>query len=230
MGNSRYVFYCVTFSVATFLTLSGAASAELYQYTDADGVTHLTDDPQQVPPKLRDKSRREADAPPPEPKQTSFFDTVRPDSLSQNQLFSLDMKKPARKVAKPVGVQPQFVMGGTPATKAPGTATPQREPDKRLASPESAILFFRLAMREFSMRDIEACTTPDYWQHASTRFATMGSGALKGAESRIFSIEKTIQDSSRAEYSVVVVEAGGTEARYVMTVEKINGEWRISNF
>jgi hypothetical protein len=108
--------------------------------------------------------------------------------------------------------------------------TQPRDPDRRLASPESAILFFRLAMREFNMRDIETCPTPGYWQYTATRFATMGAGPLKGAESRIFSIEKTTHDADRAKFSVVLFEAGGAEVRYVMTVEKTNGERRISNF
>jgi len=80
------------------------------------------------------------------------------------------------------------------------------------------------------VQDLEECTTRDYWQRASGRLISVGYDALKEVESRIFTIEKRMQDALRAEFYVVVMETERKDSRYVMTLEKENDEWRISDF
>ena len=218
--NGFYYLEIFTFLIAVGLLANPfQANAELYQYTDNQGIIHFTDDPQKVPKSIRKKSMREG-APSLSPQDKKMIDglmkrgNIERDLQFSNSKELNDTTTILRESVRKELVDPEDL---------------NKPLDPRLSTPENAINLYRKALRTGNMRDLKACVTNSYWETMSPEFAAMGKQKMAQIEHEIATIEKIEQDNTYAKFEVIRLEEGN-KMSYPVSLENAFGNWKISTF
>lgn len=193
------------FAIFFSLFLAQLCLAEMYQYTDNEGVVHFTDNPQKVPVKLLEKSKKEI-----------------PSSLSTNKSYLTEHKPQKNRDDFAHGYQEKY--GDPEQTKYDD---PKETRDSRLSTPEGALDLFLSALRIGNLIDCKASVTGWFWHWYSASSEQAIKKDLLQMEKNISGriIAKSEQNEHRA-----VFQTKRNNSPIVGTIELINrfGNWKVN--
>ncbi len=196
------------------LILAQGCLADIYQYTDNEGVIHFTDDPQNIPAKLRGKTKKETEAPL----------TTRETNMLEH-MMQTDKTKDI-----PVQNSAEFKknlndFGDLYKEKHDD---PDQTKDARLSTPESALNLFRSALRTGNLQDFKASVTSRFLRGLESENNTPSiKKFMLELERRIAS--RTVSKGEQDEHSAVFELKEKNNGPIVGTIELINlfGNWKI---
>lgn len=212
---------CISFVMVIFAN-AHFASAEIYQYTDKQGVIHFTDNLQNVPASLRSKSLREG------PSSLSSQDKKIVEELMKRGAIEHDLQFSNTKEMKD-GVT--YLREAT-RKELVDPEELNKPLDPRLSTPEGTISVYREALRAGNMLELKACVTNRYWEKMAEVFTAMGKQKMTEIAKDIFThadIKKIRQYDSYADFELLVPE-GDKKMSYPVSVENVFGNWKISDF
>jgi Domain of unknown function (DUF4124) len=132
------------------LILAQVCLADIYQYTDNEGVVHFTDDPQNIPAKLRGKTKKETEAP-----------LTTKDTNMLEHMMQIDKTKDI-----PVKNSKEFKNNLNDFSEGYKEKydDPDQTKDSRLSTPDSALSLFHSALRTGDLKELRASVTSRFWQ------------------------------------------------------------------
>lgn len=218
-----YDCYCLIGFCLFFVMVADVrrVNAEIYQYTDNQGIIHFTDNPQNIPASIRSKSMREVPSSLSSQDNKIIGELMKRGHIERDLQFSnpKEMKEGVNFLRESVRkelVDPEEL---------------DKPLDPRLSSPEGAIDLYRAALRAGNMRDLKACLTNSYWENMKPEFIAMGKQKMAEIEKDIFShavIKKIKQDDTHAKFEILKLE-GSKKMSYPILIENAFGNWKIDN-
>lgn len=206
----RHIFFVLIVAVAAQVCF-----AEVYEYTDSNGVTHFTDDPSKVPQKIRTKKARESSLTQEESKVVDVLiklDKNKQDFPVKNEELP-EFKKNVRKFGE--NFKDEL---GDPA-----------EPiDTRLSTPEGALSLFRQGLRSGNLSVIKASLTGKAWDD--------GDGYKQLTKAQMLEMEKILSILTvvhkQQDKNIAVFDTKSRETGEDGTIEFVNfyGNWKIQKF
>lgn len=216
-----YLGICIL-SITGIFADTHVVYAEIYQYTDNQGIIHFTDNPQNIPESIRNKSKRE------EPSSLSSQDKKIINELMKRGAVERDLQ-----FAGPEEVKKGVTFFRESLREELVDPEELDKPlDPRLVSPDGAISLFRAALRSGNVRDLKACVTNSFWKTNATEYVAMGKQKMAEMEKEVFSraeIKMVEQNDTEAKYDLVRPE-GGKRMSYPIRVINVFGNWKISVF
>lgn len=192
--------------------------AELYEYTDADGVIHFTDDPSKVPTKMRERCKKPSE-PSLTPKESNML----------KALMQLDRIKDHDVSVKNMGELKKNLNDFAEYSKNE-LGDPGEPRDPRLATPEGALNVFKSGLINCNLNDIKASVIGKYWNNGDD-FRKLTKSQLRQMATLISDkVVTKIRDSNFATIEFVATK-NGKESSYG-EIELINfyGNWKIEKF
>ena len=132
------------------LILAQECLADIYQYTDNEGVVHFTDDPQNIPAKFRGKTKKETETP---------LTTKETNMLEQMMQMEKTKDVPVKNSKEFKKNLNDFAEGYKEKYD-----DPDQIKDSRLSTPDSALSLFRSALRTGNLQEFKASVTSRFWQ------------------------------------------------------------------
>jgi hypothetical protein len=202
-------------SIFFSLLFAQVCLADLYQYTDNEGVVHFTDDPRKVPAKFRKNERAEPDASL-SPKESNML----------NHMMQLDKTRDV-----PVKDMNEFKksLNNLGEGYKEKYDDPEQRRDARLSTPESALNLFRSALKSGNISDIKASVTSHYWDGFGDGFQRMNRKQLSEFEN-IISKRKINKREQNELYAVFeLLEKDNGKEVEVGTIKMMNlfGNWKV---
>ncbi|WP_136524548.1 DUF4124 domain-containing protein [Geomonas ferrireducens] len=188
--------------------------AELYQYTDNNGVIHFTDDPAKVPARHRDVKQNEPSL-----------------SLSDKNMVKHLMEKDGTKDA-PVKNITEFkkTLKDFSSSYKEKYDDPDQKPDSRLSTPEGTLRLFLSGLRQRNLNDIRASITSRLWNSSGNLFNKLSAKQFSDFEKLIS--KRKMEKKEQTEHYVIfaLIDTLNGQEVEVGTVEIINlfGNWKVN--
>jgi hypothetical protein len=188
--------------------------ADIYEYTDENGVVHFTDDPSKIPVKIRRKIKA---------KESSL---TTEESKIVNTLIKLDKNKTQD---VPVNDLPAFKKNVKQFGEAfkDELGDPAEPKDSRLSNPEGAWNLFSEGLRNGNLSYIKSSLTGKQWNNSGYQELNKSQMAEFGKEVSKITITKKMQNENMA-----VFDSKNNKTGVNGTIKFINfyGNWKIYQF
>jgi len=213
-GADMTRIYC-TFGLFFTVFFAQVCLADLYQYTDNEGVVHFTDDPGKLPAKFRKSKRAEPNASLSSKESNMLNHIMQLDKIRDYPVKEMkELKRNLNNLGE--GYKEKY-------------DDPEQRRDARLATPESALNLFRSALKSGNITDIKASVTSHYWDSFGEGFHLLSKKQLTEMESIIS--KRKINKREQNEHSAVfeLLENDDGKEVEVGTIKMINlfGNWKV---
>jgi|GEM_PF-3965363 len=207
--------------LAAFLVVSSRnCIADLYEYTDASGVVHFTDDALKVPPKIRERSKRESESSL-TPKELNTLKGLM--AIEHNQDHDIPVKN-IQELKKGLNAFAEYSKSEL--------GDPGEPRDARLSTPEGAWNLFKSGLRNGNLADIKTAVIGRFWKE-SKGFKGITKSQLKQLSQIVPDNAKVVTTMKNEHFAVIefVVNDKGKE-NLVGEMEFINfyGNWKLQKF
>ena len=214
-------YYCIiyTFTVLAIFIKVHNVYGEIYQFTDKQGIIHLTDNPKNIPESVTSAFGKTS--------KLSLQDKIMLNELMNRGTIEHDFKFASLEEMK----QGLAFLRESLRTELIDPEELGKPLDPRLASPEDAIALYRESLRSGNLKDLKACTTNRYWRSMEPEFRAFGKEKMATIEKEIFShaeIRKIEQNNTDAKFELVRLE-NGNKMIYPISVVNAFGNWKISS-